>query len=92
MDNIIKRLFKNADMNDEGERKEAYGKFSGIIGIILNMILFAGKFAAGTLFGSVAVVADGFNNLSDAGSSLISFISFKLSGKPADKQHPFGHA
>ena len=92
MDGIIKRLFKNTDMNDETERKEAYGKFSGIVGIIANIFLFVGKFAAGTIFNSVAVVADGFNNLSDAGSSFISFISFKLSGKPADKEHPYGHA
>lgn len=92
MDKLIGKLFKNTDMSDESERKEAYGKLSGIIGMIMNLILFAGKFAVGTFFGSVAVVADGFNNLSDAGSSLISFISFKLSGKPADKQHPFGHA
>ncbi len=92
MDNIIKKIFKNADLNDENEKKEAYGKFSGIVGIIANIFLFAGKFAVGTLFGSVSVVGDGFNNLSDAGSSLISFISFKLSGKPADKEHPYGHA
>lgn len=92
MDKLIGRLFKHMDMNDEGERKEAYGKLSGMIGMVMNLLLFAGKFIAGTFFGSVAVVADGFNNLSDAGSSLISFISFRLSGKPADKQHPFGHA
>lgn len=92
MDKLIGKLFKHTDMNDESERKEAYGKLSGIIGMIMNLLLFAGKFIAGTFFGSVAVVADGFNNLSDAGSSLISFISFRLSGKPADKQHPFGHA
>ena len=92
MDKIIKHIFKNTDMSDENEKKEAYGKFSGIIGIIANILLFVGKFTVGTVFGSVAVVADGFNNLSDAGSSFISFISFKLAGKPADKEHPYGHA
>lgn len=92
MDKIVKAIFKKTDMDNENERKEAYGKFSGIVGIIANILLFAGKFIAGTVFSSVAVVADGFNNLSDAGSSLISFVSFKLSGKPADKEHPYGHA
>ncbi len=92
MDNFIRKIFKNVDMNDENEKKEAYGKISGIVGIIANILLFAGKFTVGTLFSSVSVIGDGFNNLSDAGSSLISFISFKLSGKPADKEHPYGHA
>lgn len=63
-----------------------------IVGIIVNILLFAGKFAVGLLFGSVAISADAMNNLSDAGSSLISLISFKISSKPADREHPFGHA
>ncbi len=92
MNKFIHAITKNSDQNNPEKVKEACGKFSGIIGIITNFLLFAGKFIAGTLSSSVSVTADGFNNLSDAGTSLISLISFKLSGKPADKEHPFGHA
>jgi cation diffusion facilitator family transporter len=65
---------------------------SSIVGIFVNLLLFAGKFIVGTLFTSVAIVADSFNNLSDAGSSIISLVTFRISGKPADRGHPFGHA
>lgn len=75
--------------NPDVRRK--YGILSGIAGIFFNVLLFAGKFAAGTLSGSVAITADSFNNLSDAGSSLITLIGFKLSGKKPDTGHPFGH-
>ncbi len=92
MEKFISKFFRRTDFTDESQKKEAYGKFSGAVGIIANLLLFAGKFTVGTLFSSVAVIGDGFNNLSDAGSSLISLISFKLSGKPADKEHPYGHA
>lgn len=71
--------------------RNAYGKLSSVMGIILNLILFAGKFLAGSLSGSIAITADAFNNLSDASSSIISLIGFRLSEKPADKDHPFGH-
>ena len=69
-----------------------YGMMVSVTGIVLNLLLFAGKFAVGTLFGSVAIRADAINNLSDAGSQLISLISFRISLKPADREHPFGHA
>ena len=68
------------------------GTAASIIGIIVNALLFAGKFAVGVIVGSIAMQADGINNLSDAGSSVISFISFKISEKPADREHPYGHA
>jgi cation diffusion facilitator family transporter len=71
--------------------REQYGKKSSLIGIFVNVFLFIIKFAVGTLFHSVAVVADAVNSLADAGSSVISLISFKLSSKPADEKHPFGH-
>lgn len=71
--------------------RNAYGKLSSVLGIILNLILFGGKFLAGYLTGSIAITADAFNNLSDASSSIISLIGFKLSEKPADKDHPYGH-
>lgn len=72
--------------------REKYGKIAGLIGIITNLVLFAVKFTVGTIFSSVSIVADGINNLADSASSLITLIGFKLSSKPADEKHPFGHA
>lgn len=71
--------------------RQAYGILSGAVGIALNILLFLGKWLAGTLSGSIAITADAFNNLSDAGSSLITLIGFKLSGQEPDPEHPFGH-
>ena len=68
------------------------GAFSGIVGIACNVVLFIGKLVAGLVSGSVSIMADALNNLSDASSSLISFFGFKLSVRPADKEHPYGHA
>ena len=73
------------------KEREKYGKMSSIVGILANVVLFAAKFAVGTLFHSVAVVADAVNSIADAGSSVISLVSFKLSSKSPDEQHPFGH-
>ncbi len=93
MKNYLVSLFvKNPDRIHDDAVRNQYGKLSSIVGIILNLALFAAKFTAGTLFGSISVTADAMNNLSDAGSSVISLVSFKLSSKPADKDHPFGHA
>jgi cation diffusion facilitator family transporter len=72
--------------------RERCGVFSSIVGIIVNVILAAMKLIAGTLSGSIAIIADALNNLSDAGSSIVTFFSFKISSKPADRDHPFGHA
>lgn len=77
-------------MIDEKVR-EKYGIRCGAIGIFLNICLFVFKFIAGTISGSIAITADAFNNLSDAGSSLISLMGFKLSAKKADADHPYGH-
>lgn len=71
--------------------RRRYGVLSGTVGIFLNLILFAGKLSAGILVRSVAITADAFNNLSDAASSVITLIGFKLAGKRADRDHPFGH-
>ncbi|MCR4704843.1 MAG: cation diffusion facilitator family transporter [Lachnospiraceae bacterium] len=71
--------------------RRRYGMLSGIVGIILNLLLFTGKFIAGLLSGSIAITADAFNNLSDAGSSVITLIGFKMAGQEADSDHPFGH-
>lgn len=71
--------------------RRAYGTLCGIVGIALNILLFAGKFFAGQLSGSIAVTADAFNNLSDAGSSVVTLLGFRLAGKKPDAGHPFGH-
>ena len=80
----------NGHMEDAGVRR-AYGMLCSIVGIALNVLLFAGKYLAGVLSGSIAITADAFNNLSDAGSSVITLVGFKFSGMKPDKDHPFGH-
>ena len=72
--------------------REQYGRLAGMVGVGSNVVLFLIKFAAGVLFSSISVMADAVNNLSDAGSSVITLVGFKLSGKPADAEHPYGHA
>lgn len=91
-DLLIKIFVKDHINPGKPEVRERYGVFSSIVGIITNLILAAIKLVAGLLSFSIAIVADALNNLSDAGSSLISFVSFKIAAKPADKEHPFGHA
>ena len=73
------------------EQRQAYGTLCSIVGICLNVCLFAGKYFAGMLSGSVAITADAFNNLSDAGSSFITLAGFLYAGKTPDSEHPFGH-
>ena len=68
-----------------------YASIAGFTGIILNVLLFAGKLTMGILAGSVAIIADAFNNISDAGSSIVTLIGFRLANKPVDKEHPLGH-
>ena len=72
--------------------RTAYGTLSSIVGIVVNLLLSVLKLTVGLLAGSVAAIADAFNNFSDAGSSLVSLVSFRISAKPADRSHPFGHA
>ena len=69
----------------------AYGKAASVMGIFGNVLLFVGKLAVGTISGSVAITADAVNNLSDASSNVVSLLGFKLAGKPADEDHPYGH-
>lgn len=86
---LLSRIFiKN---KDEKKKRKAYGTLCSIVGILLNILLFIGKMIAGVLTGSVAITADAFNNLSDAGSSFITLIGFVFAGKKADTDHPFGH-
>ena len=88
---LSKWLIKNHTDYDNPKVRESYGKLSGVVGVVLNLLLFAGKFIAGILSGAISITADAFNNLTDAGSSIVTFIGFKLSSKPTDRDHPFGH-
>lgn len=73
------------------KKRSAYGQLCGMVGIVLNILLFAGKFLAGVLSNSIAITADAFNNLSDAGSSVVTLFGFKLAEQKPDSEHPFGH-
>ena len=92
MISILSRSFikNHTETSDPGVRR-AYGVLCGAVGIFLNVLLFAAKYLAGTLTGSIAIVADAFNNLSDAGSSIITLLGFKLAAKKPDRDHPYGH-
>ena len=87
---ILKRYKKDGTITPEG--KASIGKISGLVGILANIILAAAKFFIGTITASMSITADALNNLTDAASSLITLIGFKLSEQPADKEHPYGHA
>lgn len=79
------------DTEEKDAMRQAYGMLCGAVGIFLNILLFMGKFVAGTISNSISITADAINNLSDAGSSLVTLIGFKLAGQKPDKDHPFGH-
>ena len=89
---LVNLFVKNKDKVSDPKTRASYGTLSSVVGIILNLLLSVAKLTIGTLFGSIAITADATNNLSDAGSQIVSFISFKISAKPADRDHPFGHA
>ncbi len=92
MTKLLIRLFVKDYENTKNETvRNRYGMLSGFVGIVLNIILSAFKMIFGSLTGSISITADGVNNLFDAASSVISLVGFKISGKPADKDHPFGH-
>lgn len=88
---LVKLFVKNSSDIKDPKVRTNYGVFSGTVGIIMNVLLFAGKFLAGVIASSISITADAFNNLSDAGSSFFTLIGFKVAGKPADDEHPFGH-
>ena len=88
---LIKKFIKNFENTDNPSVRTDYGKFAGWVGIFSNIFLFVIKFLAGALTKSISITADSINNLSDAGSSIVSLIGFKLAGKPADEEHPYGH-
>ncbi|MCY1712762.1 cation diffusion facilitator family transporter [Caproiciproducens galactitolivorans] len=91
-DFLIKTFVKDYQNKDDEKVRERYGKFSGAVGIVTNILLFALKMTAGIVFHSIAITADAINNLSDSGSSIVTLVGFKLAGKPADEEHPYGHA
>ncbi len=88
---LSKLIIKNYKEFENPNVRLKYGILCGAVGIFFNILLFTGKLIAGTLTGSIGITADAFNNLSDAGSSTITLVGFRLSGTKADKEHPFGH-
>ena len=88
---LVKQFVKNYQNTEDTQVRTSYGILSSCVGIVCNVLLFAAKLAIGMLMNSLAIMADAFNNLSDAASSIISFVGVKMAGKPADKEHPFGH-
>ena len=90
MTNLLLRLFVKETDTPDGRAKA--GALAGAVGICCNLLLFLGKVIAGTVAGSVAIAADGFNNLTDAASSIVTLLAFRISRKPADAHHPYGHA
>ena len=93
MTKLLLRLFvKDAENTDSPKVRAAIGTMSGLVGIMCNVLLFAFKLLVGTLTGSVSITADAMNNLSDASGSIVTFIGFRVADKPADADHPYGHA
>ncbi len=88
---IVKHFIKDYEETNKMSVRTAYGLVASIVGIFCNVLLFLVKFSVGMWLNSISVLADSFNNLSDAGSSIISFVGVKMASKPADEEHPFGH-
>ena len=91
MVSLLSRVFIRAADKTDAQLRKAYGMLCGAVGIFLNVLLFGAKFFAGVLSGSIAITADAFNNLSDAGSSIVTLLGFHLAGQKPDPHHPFGH-
>ncbi len=88
---LVKTFVKDYEKTDNLKVRERYGTLSSVVGIVCNIILFVAKFAMGTIAGSIAIISDGFNNLSDCASCVVTLFGYKMAAKPADKDHPFGH-
>ncbi|WP_294518745.1 cation diffusion facilitator family transporter [uncultured Pseudoflavonifractor sp.] len=91
IDLLVKTFVKDCGNVQDPQVRQRYGTLSGAVGIFLNLLLSAGKMIAGVLTGSIAITADAFNNLTDAGSSVVTLVGFRMAGKQADDDHPFGH-
>ena len=89
---LLKLFVKDHENKTDPKVRSAYGKLAGIVGILCNILLFAGKLLVGILSGAVSVTADAVNNLTDASSSVVTLLGFKLAERPADEEHPYGHA
>ncbi len=89
---LLKLFIKETPGEPETGRRRRYGTLSGAVGICTNIILVAGKLAVGLISGSISIIADAVNNLSDAASSVVTLVGFRMAAKPADREHPFGHA
>lgn len=89
---LVKKFIKDYDKTEDPQVREAYGKLAGVVGIVSNTAVSAMKIAVGLVFSSISILADGINNLTDASSSLITLIGFRMAAKPADEDHPYGHA
>ena len=90
-DFLVRRFVRDYKNTDDVQVRTRYGLMASTVGICCNIILFCAKIFVGLMVNSISVMADGFNNLSDAASSIIGFVGVKLAGKPADEEHPFGH-
>ncbi|MBU3189327.1 cation diffusion facilitator family transporter [Clostridium bowmanii] len=88
---LISKFIKNYEDTSNKKVRDSYGYLGGVVGIIVNLLLFITKLFVGVILNSIAVTADAFNNLSDVASSVITILGFKLANKPPDKEHPFGH-
>lgn len=88
---LVRRFIRDSGKTDDPAVRERYGLLAGGTGLTLNLLLFAGKLAAGVLTGAISITADAFNNLSDAASSVVTLIGFRLAGQEPDRDHPFGH-
>ena len=93
MGKLLIRIFvKDHENTDDPRVRERYGKFAGVVGIVSNLILCIMKILIGLVSRSIAIIADGINNLADASSSIITLVGFKLASQPEDEDHPYGHA
>ena len=89
---LLRTFVRNSEDLEDSKVRAAVGQLAGIVGILCNILLFSGKLAVGLLTGSVSITADAMNNLSDATSSVVTMLGFRLAERPADEDHPFGHA
>ena len=90
-DFLVKMLIPDYGNTEDGAVRTRYGMLAGVVGIFCNLLLFAAKLSVGMMIGSISVMADGFNNLSDSASSLVGFVGMKMAGKPADEDNPSAH-
>lgn len=88
---LVKRFVRDFERVEDGKVRERYGVLSSVVGIICNVIIFTGKFIVGALAHSISIISDGFNNLCDCASCIVTMFGYKMAAKPADKDHPFGH-